>query len=135
MKYSNIRASDLDFISINRNNNSNFFEKIKYSLLRTPNLKLIFERIKNRKLWSNTEILMKKNFPNDVFKGKIVNIEHHLAHLSSAFHLSPFEQSCIISVDGFGDFASTVLGFGINEKIEVDKKVLFPHSLGIFMKQ
>ena len=111
---SNLKISDIDFICINRNNRANFIRKIFYLISKTPNLKLILERVKNRKQWSSIEKLIKDNFPNDIFKGKFLNVEHHLSHLSSAFHLSPFKNSCIISVDGFGDFTSTMLACSNN---------------------
>jgi len=129
---SNLKISDIDFISINRDNYANILRKIAYSVTKKPSLKLIIERIKNRKQWSSLDKLVKNNFPNDYFKGKIINVEHHLSHLSSAFHLSPFKNSCIISVDGFGDFTSTAFGFGSETKIKIDSKIFFPHSLGVF---
>ncbi|TAG79747.1 MAG: carbamoyltransferase, partial [Betaproteobacteria bacterium] len=49
-----------------------------------------------------------------------------------AFHVSPFDEAVVVSVDGFGDFASAAWGFGSGTKIEVDERVYFPHSLGIF---
>jgi len=129
---SNLKISDIDFICINRNNHANYIRKIFYIISKTPNLKLILERVKNRKQWSSFEKLIKDNFPNDIFKGKFLNVEHHLSHLSSAFHLSPFKNSCIISVDGFGDFTSTALGYGNDTKIKIHSKIFFPHSLGVF---
>jgi len=60
------------------------------------------------------------------------HIEHHLAHLSSAFHVSPFEEALVVSVDGFGDSASAAWGVGRGARLEVEDKVYFPHSLGIF---
>ena len=59
-------------------------------------------------------------------------VEHHRAHLASAFLCSPFEHAAVISVDGFGDFSSTMWGIGAGSKIDVRGAVLFPHSLGIF---
>jgi carbamoyltransferase len=59
-------------------------------------------------------------------------VEHHLAHLSSAFHVSPFDDAVVVSVDGFGDFASAAWGVGRGAEIAIDDKVYFPHSLGIF---
>src|SRR5205814_874644 len=59
-------------------------------------------------------------------------VEHHLAHLASAFLVSPFEEAACISIDGFGDFASTAMGMGQGNQIEIDRRVYFPHSLGIF---
>ncbi len=60
------------------------------------------------------------------------NLEHHVAHMASAFLVSPFQQSAILSIDGFGDFCSTMQGFGSGSQIEKLGSVLFPHSLGLF---
>ena len=70
--------------------------------------------------------------PGERFRGKVHAIEHHLAHLSSAFHVSPFPEATVVSVDGFGDFASAAWGIGRGTQIEVEGRVYFPHSLGIF---
>jgi carbamoyltransferase len=57
-------------------------------------------------------------------------VEHHLAHLASAFFCSPFEEAMCLSVDGFGDFVSTMLAVGRGSSIDVLDRVCFPHSLG-----
>jgi carbamoyltransferase len=59
-------------------------------------------------------------------------IEHHRAHLASAFFASPFEEAAVVSIDGFGDFSSVMWGMGKGNQIEVRGSVSFPHSLGIF---
>ena len=59
-------------------------------------------------------------------------MEHHLAHLASAFYASPYEEAVAVSVDGFGDFASTAWGFGRGGALSLDGRVYFPHSLGAF---
>ena len=59
-------------------------------------------------------------------------VEHHRAHLASAFFASPFEEAAVISIDGFGDFSSVMWGVGRGNQIEVRGAVSFPHSLGIF---
>ncbi|MBI2932589.1 MAG: carbamoyltransferase [Planctomycetes bacterium] len=65
-------------------------------------------------------------------KAEIVHVEHHLAHLSSAFFASGFERAACVSIDAFGDFASTMWGIGEGNRIRVLDRILFPHSLGIF---
>src|SRR5260370_34103256 len=65
-------------------------------------------------------------------KARIHHVEHHLAHLASAFLVSRFDEAACISIDGFGDFASTAMGVGRSHSVEIDKRVYFPHSLGIF---
>ena len=59
-------------------------------------------------------------------------VEHHRAHLASAFFAAPFEEAAIISIDGFGDFSSVMWGIGKGNHIRVEGSVSFPHSLGIF---
>jgi len=59
-------------------------------------------------------------------------VEHHRAHLASAFFASPFDEAAVISIDGFGDFSSVMWGVGKGNQIEVRGSVSFPHSLGIF---
>lgn len=59
-------------------------------------------------------------------------VEHHAAHLASAFFVSPFEEAAVFSVDGLGDFASAMWGVGRGSRITPGGAVVFPHSLGIF---
>ena len=59
------------------------------------------------------------------------NVEHHRAHLSSAFYVSPFERAALLSIDGFGDFISTMMAFGRGNSIEVLGQVEYPHSTGV----
>ena len=65
-------------------------------------------------------------------RARVHHVEHHRAHAASAFYVSPFEDAAILSVDGFGDYASTMLAVGRGPELEVLDRVLFPHSLGIF---
>ena len=60
------------------------------------------------------------------------DVEHHQAHIASAFLVSPFDEAAILSVDAFGDFASTITAVGHGNSYDVLERVLFPHSLGIF---
>src|SRR5256885_1583685 len=59
-------------------------------------------------------------------------VEHHRAHLASAFFVSPFDEAAVVSIDGFGDFSSVMWGVGRGNHIDVRGCVRFPHSLGQF---
>ena len=59
-------------------------------------------------------------------------VEHHRAHLASAFFCSPFDEAAVISIDGFGDFSSVMWAIGRGNKLDIKGAVHFPHSLGIF---
>ena len=89
-------------------------------------------RYKNRRARKGIPGLLAQAFPNGRFVGKVHRIEHHLAHLSSAFHVSPFEEAVAVSIDGFGDFSSSAWGVGKGRSISIDGRIFFPHSLGIF---
>ncbi len=57
-------------------------------------------------------------------------VEHHLAHAASAFFCSPFEEAAILSIDGAGEWTTTLAGRGVGSQIEKLTEVSFPHSLG-----
>lgn len=65
-------------------------------------------------------------------KATFHRVEHHKAHLASSFFVSPFEEAALLSVDGLGDFASTMWGVGRGSKFDVLGAIAFPHSLGIY---
>ncbi len=57
--------------------------------------------------------------------------EHHLSHAASAFYPSPFDDAAILTIDGVGEWATTTIGFGEHDRIQVVRKLEFPHSLGL----
>jgi carbamoyltransferase len=63
---------------------------------------------------------------------RVHHVEHHRAHMASAFFVSPFEEAAVVSVDGFGDFSSVMWGRGTGNSFQVSGAVHFPHSLGAF---
>ena len=59
-------------------------------------------------------------------------VEHHVAHLASAFYCSPFEEAALLSADGLGDFASSMWGAGFGRRMNIHGAIAFPHSLGLY---
>lgn len=73
-----------------------------------------------------------KNFRKDVdWSEKLLFSEHHLSHAASAFFPSPFEEAVVLTMDGVGEWATTSVAIGRGEKLEVQKEIHFPHSLGL----
>ena len=66
---------------------------------------------------------------NDI--DKISFSEHHFSHAASAFYPSPFEEAVILTLDGVGEWATSTLAIGKNEKISMVKEIHFPHSIGL----
>jgi len=69
--------------------------------------------------------------PDFDWHNKLLFSEHHQSHAASAFYPSPFEEAVILTMDGVGEWATTSLGFGSGNKIEMRKEIHFPHSLGL----
>ena len=77
------------------------------------------------------ELAKQLGVPRAKLKAQFHNIEHHRAHLASAFFVSPFERAALLSIDGFGDFISTMWAVGGDRRIDVLGQVEYPHSVGI----
>jgi carbamoyltransferase len=65
------------------------------------------------------------------FKGRYLFLEHHESHAASAFFPSPFEEAAILTVDGVGEWATSTIGMGVGNKIQLTHEQRFPHSLGL----
>jgi carbamoyltransferase len=126
------QLGDVDHVAVNQDSRANLLRKIRYVATHRPNVSLVLERLRNRRKREGILELLASAFPGQTFRGSLDNIEHHLAHIYSAFHVSPFEQAVAVSIDGFGDFSSAAWGVGSGCVMAVDGRVYFPHSLGIF---
>ncbi|MEM7145839.1 MAG: carbamoyltransferase [Verrucomicrobiota bacterium] len=65
------------------------------------------------------------------YKGRYLFTEHHESHAASAFFPSPFEEAAIMTLDGVGEWSTTSLGHGKNNRINLLQEIRFPHSLGL----
>jgi carbamoyltransferase len=88
--------------------------------------------VRNQAKRQSIEAELADAFPAASFKGKVHRVEHHLSHLASCFLVSPFREATVVSADGFGDFSSAAWGIGRGSAIDVQGRVYFPHSLGVF---
>ncbi|MDB6007182.1 MAG: carbamoyltransferase [Prosthecobacter sp.] len=127
-----LTLGDVDHIAINRNPKVNNVRRALYVLRKRPSLSLILKRLRNIKRAGTFEDAVQAAFPSDKLRAEVHHIEHHLAHLASGFLVSDFDEALCLSVDGFGDFASSAWGMGKGNDIQIDDRIYFPHSLGIF---
>ena len=89
-------------------------------------------------LWLKEKLFMKKEIANELKKldknfddKKIYFSEHHLSHAGSAFFPSPFKKALIFTADGVGEWATTSVGIGDMNNIQIKKEINFPNSLGL----
>ena len=129
-----ISIEQVDYITISRDPKANFYKKIIYSLKHSFNLSTIWDRLMNSKKVNSVKGELANIFglPESVIKAKIHYIEHHRSHIASSFFASRFDKSAILSIDGFGDFTSTMSAVGNGNKFKVLDAVNYPHSLGVF---
>jgi carbamoyltransferase len=132
LREAGITLNGIGHIAINSDPRAHLLKKIRYTLGRRPDPRLVRERIRNIRQRADVQEELEKAFPDQTVRGRVHHIEHHLAHLSSCFLVSPFPEAVTVSVDGFGDFASAAWGVGRGSSLNVDGRVYFPHSLGIF---
>ena len=130
----NIDITQVDYITISRDPSANIHKKILHAAKNLVSVKALKDRLSNTKKVGGVKAELSKvfNIPEDKIKGEVKNIEHHRSHLASAFFASPFDEAAILSIDGFGDFTSTMIATGKGNKIEVLDTVIYPHSAGIF---
>lgn len=89
--------------------------------------------IKEKLFQKNTIINELKNLlgKNQNWEKKLLFSEHHLSHAASAFFPSPFERAAILTLDGVGEWATSLMAVGNKNNISLLKEIHFPHSLGL----
>src|SRR5438067_13168745 len=133
-----IGIEDVTHVGISRDPSAHLHKKILYAAQRAAkNARGIIGAVADR--LSNTakvrdvkdELARALSVSKNRLRAQFHNVEHHRAHLASSFYVSPFERAALLSIDGFGDFISTMWGTGAGSDIEVLGQVEYPHSTGI----
>ncbi len=132
LKSENLDISMIDIITINSNPISSMLKKILFILKHPVSILIAFNSIYNSKKKLNLKSYISKIDDKNKFIGSIKYIDHHESHIASSLFFNNFNECVNLSIDGFGDFASCAWGHSIKNKIQIDKKIYFPHSLGIF---
>ena len=131
LKEAGVQIGDIDHIAINQDSSAHMLRKVLYVLKRNPT-SLLLSRLKARGNRKSVLDLLSELYPKAPLRASLHRIEHHLCHMFSAYHVSPFAEAAVLSVDGFGDFSSAAWGAGRDGKITIDGRIYFPHSLGLF---
>ena len=131
LKEAGLKLEEIDHVAVPRNPLARLGTKLFYAL-RMPS----FARGRAKVLVKFTGVreALAAAFDSDpkTIKAQFHRIEHHQAHLASAFFVSPFERAALLSADGLGDFASTMWGSGSGNRMEIVDAIAFPHSLGLY---
>lgn len=127
-----ISGADVSHVAVSRNPKANLFRKAAFAISNGMKLSNIVNRTRNlRKVHAVDEALAESLGVERTKLPRIHFVEHHPAHLASAFFVSPFNDAAICAIDGFGDFVSTSTALGQGNRIQLLDKITYPHSLGV----
>ena len=128
-----VSLSDVDHLAVNRDPQAHLIDKALYTFLKRPNWRAVRDRLRNAGKVRDIKLVIAeaKGITPERIGGQLHHIEHHRAHLGSAYFVSGFTESAVASIDGFGDFVSTMVAKGEGTTLTVLDSVLFPHSLGL----
>jgi carbamoyltransferase len=128
------KISDLEHVAVGQDSDANLTRKVQYALANPAKI-LNFIRMRQRKeSMREVRALLANAFETDPDKLRFQehHLEHHIAHIASAYYCSPWEKAAGFSYDGSGDFVSTMMARCEGNDIEVLDRVYLPHSLGSF---
>src|ERR1700686_2846085 len=126
-----ITLSEVNHIAIPRNPWARLGTKLLYAL-KMPSFARERAKVMARFVGIPEALAQAFDLAPDKIRAQFHRVEHHQAHLASAFFVSPFEQAALLSADGLGDFASTMWGTGRDNSMQIAGAIAFPHSLGMY---
>jgi carbamoyltransferase len=128
-----VPGAAVDHVAISRNPRANLVRKMLFAMRTRPSLGLIRDRVRNRGRVAQVAETAAGvlNVSADWVHRRMHWVEHHPAHLASAFFVSPFDEAAVCAIDGFGDFVSTSMAIGRGPRLDVVRRVYFPHSIGL----
>lgn len=138
LESSGVTARNLDHVALSFDPKANLTKKALFTLRNRPSLSSIVDRLQRqgKSLSVKTQLAQACGVEEGDLRAAFHNVEHHDAHIASGLFLAPFRQANVLSIDGMGDFVSTVLASGqaaapgglpTYEKLD---EVFYPHSLG-----
>lgn len=126
--------SDIDHLAVGRDKDANLAKKVQYALSNPAKLLNFIQIRKRREAMNDLKGLLAHAMDADPSRMRFQehNVEHHIAHIASAFYCSGWEEAAGFSHDGSGDFVSAMFARCQGTEIEVLERVFLPHSLGSF---
>jgi carbamoyltransferase len=132
MKEAGVGFKDIDAVAIGRDPSANRAKKMEYTLLHPTKIVNLMKTRSSRSQLDDLRTLFVKHCGAnaDDLRFEEYQVEHHLAHIASAFFISPWDSAAGFSVDGSGDFVTVMMAECKGSEINVKKRIYVPHSLG-----
>lgn len=132
LKAAGIGLGQLDHVAVSFDPRANFGRKLWFALKQRPDLSSLWQRARRQRkaLGWRAELAQALHTTPEALRATFHAVEHHEAHVAAGFLTSGFEEAAVLSVDGMGDFVSTVLASGVGNHWRRHGVVHYPHSLG-----
>jgi carbamoyltransferase len=128
------KISDIDHIAVGQDSDANLAKKVQYALANPAKILNLIRLRQRKEALRDVRSLLAKALEVDSaqLRFREHHLEHHIAHIASAYYCSPWEKAAGFSYDGSGDFVSTMMARCEGDDIEILDRVFLPHSLGSF---
>ncbi len=130
-----VGPGDIDHVAVSFDPKANWRVKASFALRNIVQAReYILARVKRQRKQLTLKQSMAEALgcPESAIRATFHSVEHHQAHVASGLPVSPFREAAVLSVDGMGDFVSTMMAGGEATKWNVYSKIYYPHSVGLF---
>src|SRR5271166_6259144 len=126
------KISDVDHVAVGQDSDANLAKKVQYALANPAKIQNFIRLRQRKEAMRDVRSLLAKALEADFsqLRFREHHLEHHIAHIASAYYCSPWEKAAGFSYDGSGDFVSTMMARCEGGEIEELDRVFLPHSLG-----
>jgi carbamoyltransferase len=128
------KISDIDHVAVGQDSDANLIKKVKYALANPAKILNFIQMRRRKEGMRDFSSLLAKSLDVDPqsLRFREHHLEHHIAHIASAYYCSPWEKAAGFSYDGSGDFVSAMTARCEGNEIEILDRTFLPHSLGSF---
>jgi len=128
-----VDVRELDHVAVSFNPKANLLPRLRFVLRQRPSPGAIIDRLKRqgKTLGLEEQLAQALDCEAGMMKAQVHRIEHHETHVAAGFLVSPFEEAAVLSVDGMGDFVSTLTSHARGTGWKNLDHVYFPHSIGL----
>jgi carbamoyltransferase len=127
-----VKAADIDHVAVSFDPRANMGKRLGFVLKNRPSLRAVLDRLKRqgKTLGLEDQFAVAVGLPVSDVRAKFHRIEHHQTHVAAGYLISPFDEAAVLSVDGMGDFTSTLTAQARGSSWQELERVFFPHSIG-----
>ncbi len=132
LDFAGIKPQQLDHVAISFNPKANIFKRLAFVATHWPSSQAILDRLRRQKktLGLEDQLAQGLGVERSAIRAQFHRLEHHQTHVAAGFLISPFDEAAVLSVDGMGDFTSTLTAHAKGTTWQELDRVFYPHSIG-----